>query len=104
MSDSSKYNIFLEELSSLEKQIYVFQQKFEETLEQKLALEKKVKQLEQERDVLNLKYEELETELNNFKSEGFEFPKTGNIDPKDREQLKLKIGDLINKIDHHLRT
>ncbi len=96
MSDKTKYDLFIEELISLEKQVMFLIQRSEETLAQKEALGKKVKILENENEMLKLKLEEIrdnEKVLNN-----------NGLDETAREALKKKVDSLIEKIDYHMRS
>jgi len=94
LPEKTKYDFFMEEINSLEKQVYALVQKGEALIEENSALNKKINQLEMENEVLLLKIEEIESlnpgaDLNNFSSE-------------DRETLKKKIEDFISKIDNHI--
>jgi len=94
LPELSKYDFFMEELNSLEKQIYALVQRGEVMLEEQAALQKKIEQLETENEVLRLKIEELES----FN------PGTdvSNLSTEDREVLKKKIDEFISKIDNHI--
>ncbi len=104
MPDSSKYDFFMDELSSLEKQVYKFLQKSTDTSEENKTLQKRIKQLEKENEVLKLKVDDIETKLNNafIDTENSQFGGLFNDDEK--QELKSKITDLITKIDFHLRS
>ncbi len=105
MADSSKYDVFLDEMNSLEKQVYFLVQKGNELLAKNNALEKKTKLLEKENEVLRLKIEEIEKKLTgnvaNFDSDLFN---TFNAPFDDKENLKKKINELISKIDRQLSS
>lgn len=105
MAESSKYEAFLDEINSLEKQIYFLVQKGNELIAKNSSLEKKTKQLEKENEVLRLKIEEIEKKftgnVTNFDSELFE---TFNKPIDDKENLKKKINELIVKIDRQLSS
>jgi len=105
LADSSKYDVFLDELNSLEKQVYFLVQKGNELLAKNAALDKKTKQLEKENEVLRLKIEEIEKKLSgtvsNFDTELFG---TLGSPIDDKENLKKKINDLIIKIDRQLSS
>ena len=105
MADSSKYDAFLEEINSLEKQVYFLVQKGNELIAKNSTLEKKTKQLEKENEVLRLKIDEIEKKLSgnvtNFDSELFG---TFNGPLDDKESLKKKINELIVKIDRQLSS
>lgn len=105
MADSSKYDAFLEEINSLEKQVYFLIQKGNELLAKNSALEKKTKQLEKENEVLRLKIEEIEKKLSgNVSTFDSELFGTFNAPPEDKENLKKKINELIVKIDRQLSS
>ena len=104
MSDTSKYEFFMDELNSLEKQLYSFVQKSFELNEKNTRLEKKVNQLEKENEVLRLKIEEIESKLNNSLFSDAEIFANDSLHLEDREFLKSKISELISKIDFHLRS
>ncbi|MFA7422073.1 MAG: hypothetical protein WCZ90_20480 [Melioribacteraceae bacterium] len=104
MSDISKYDLFLEELSALEKQIYFHIQKSTELAETNQALNNRITLLERENESLKKKIVEIESKVsrtllndqNIFGDEAF------NVEEK--EALKSKISELIARIDYHLRS
>jgi predicted RNase H-like nuclease (RuvC/YqgF family) len=96
LSEKTKYDLFMEELISLEKRVLLLLQRSEETLAQKEALEKKVKILEDENEMLKLKLEEIRDSENVLNNNG--------LDESEREALKEKIDSLIEKIDYHMRS
>ena len=104
MAEQSIYDFFLDELFSLEKYIYMFVEKADEISEEKLALEKTIKSLKDENEILKLKLEQLEKEAS---KQSFNNDLFGELDAEDtgeREAIKVKIADLISKIDDHLRS
>ncbi|MBZ0179004.1 MAG: hypothetical protein K8F36_06920 [Melioribacteraceae bacterium] len=104
MAENSKYDLFMDELNSLEKQIYLFKQETDEISDENLALRKKVAQLEEEQRFLRQKYEEIQAELNSYKSGELAFSSENELPPEERKILKNKLNDLITKIDYHLRS
>lgn len=103
MAESSKYDFFTDELTALEKQIYVFLQKNEELYQENKELSNRLKNIDKENEVLKLKLQEIETKLNHFEESGSQ--NYGDaFNPEEREDLKNKISDLISKIDYHLRS
>ncbi len=96
MSEKTKYDLFMNELITLEKQVLLLLQRSEETLAQKEALEKKVKLLQNENEMLKLKLEEFQNNQSVFPSP--------NFDEAERQALKEKIDSLIEKIDYHMRS
>ncbi|MFC2136093.1 hypothetical protein ACFLTH_15870 [Bacteroidota bacterium] len=104
MPETSKYDFFMDELNSLEKNLYSFVQKSFELNEKNTRLDKKINQLEKENEVLKLKIDEIESKLNNSLFEDSEILNNNSLNLEDREYLKNKISELISKIDYHLRS
>ncbi|MEN8191967.1 MAG: hypothetical protein ABFS12_04065 [Bacteroidota bacterium] len=104
MAEQSIYDFFLDELFSLEKHIYMFVERSDEMTEEKLALEKTIKNLKDENEILKLKLEQLEKETSNkdFSDDLFGSSETNGTE--EREAVKTKIAELISKIDNHLRS
>ena len=103
MAESSKYDFFTDELTALEKQIYVFLQKNEELQLENRELFNRIKNIDKENEVLKLKLQEMETKLNYFEENGSR-NQGDAFNPEEKEDLKNKISDLISKIDYHLRS
>jgi predicted nucleic acid-binding Zn-ribbon protein len=105
LADSSKYEAFLNEINSLEKQVYLLVQKGNELFAKNSSLEKKTKQLEKENEVLRSKIEEIEKKLSgnvtNFETELFN---SFSVPYEDKDNLKKKINELIVKIDRQLSS
>ena len=103
MAEGSKYDMFLDELNALEKQIYYFMQRSSELLEANQALSNRITLLERENDSLKKKINEIESKVSKslFNEENFFGNETLNVEEK--EALKSKINDLIAKLDYHLR-
>ena len=96
MAEKDKYDLFLEELAFLENQVYALLQKGEELTARNKELEKEVKQLQNENEVLKLKLEEcgeIESRLKN-----------SVLTDSEREALKKKIDELLKRIDYHMRS
>ncbi len=96
MGEKTKYDLFIDELIALEKQVLLLLQRSEEVLAQKEVLEKKVKLLEDENEMLKLKLEEAESNLN--------LSKQTVLNETERAALKEKIDNLVEKIDYHMRS
>lgn len=104
MAEGSKYDMFLDELNALEKQIYYFIQRGGELLEANQALSNRITLLERENDSLKKKINEIESKVSKsfFNQENLFGNETLNVE--DKEALKSKISDLIAKLDYHLRS
>jgi hypothetical protein len=102
VSDTSKYDLFMDEIVSLEKMVQKFVIDNVEVVEQKSTLENKVENLEKENEILVLKIKDLEKKINKVEEKSTE-GKT-NLDLNERQNLKNQIDDLINRIDYHIRS
>jgi hypothetical protein len=105
VAESTKYDLFLEELNTLEKQIYYFMQKSSEVLEANQALNNRIILLERENDALKKRINEIEGKLSKsllLNEENLFGADSLNLE--EREALKSKISELIARIDYHLRS
>lgn len=104
MAESTKYDLFLEELSGLEKQIYFFIQKGTEIIEANQGLNNRINLLERENESLKKKIAEIEAKVSRtlLNDQSLFGDQAFNTDEK--EALKNKISELIAKIDYHLRS
>ena len=100
---SSKYDLFMDEIVSLEKMVQKFVSDNLTIEEEKLVLEKKVSSLQKENEVLVLKIKELEKKIIKTEEVNSVSGKT-NLDLSERENLKNQIDDLITRIDYHIRS
>jgi predicted nucleic acid-binding Zn-ribbon protein len=104
LPEISKYDMFLDELNSLEKQIYYFIQKGTELLEANEGLNQRITTLEKENDALKRKISEIESKLSKTLLNEDSFINAESLKLEDREALRSKISELIAKIDYHLRS
>ena len=105
MAETTKYDLFLDELNTLEKQIYYFIQKGSEVIEANEALNNRINQLEKENEALKKRINEIEAKLSKsllLNDENLFGNESLNLE--EREALKSKINDLIARIDYHLRS
>lgn len=103
MSETSKYDLFMNEIVSLEKMIQKFVSEKLELEEENSSLENQVSNLEKENDVLVSKIKDLEKKLNSVAENSAVKGKT-KLDLSERENLKNQIDDLITRIDYHIRS
>jgi len=104
LGEGSKYDLFYEELNALEKQIYYFIQKGSELMEANQALNNRINQLEKENEILKKKISEIELKVSKTLFNEENLFGSDTIKLEEREALKSKIGELIAKIDYHLRS
>jgi predicted nuclease with TOPRIM domain len=101
--DLAKYDSLIHDLSSIEAEIATLGNKLKDTEERKTELEIQIAKLRQDNTFLQKKIIELEQEILLTKQD-----EQGNIfntlNSKEKENLKLKLQDIISKIDYHLSS
>lgn len=102
MIDTSKFDIFMNEIVSLEKMIHKFVNENQELENKKSTLESKVESLEKENEVLLNKINLLEKKINNAEEYSSSAKIKTKLDLSERENLKDQIDDLIARIDYHI--
>ena len=103
MVDLAKYDSLIHDLSAIEAEIATLGNKLRDTEERKTELEIQVAKLRQDNSFLQKKIIELEQEilLSKHDEEGNIF---NTLNTKEKENLKLKLQDIISKIDFHLSS
>ena len=103
MSELSKYESIINDLGLIETQAEVLKNKAKDIGLRNNKLEKTFEQLKAENTALNQRVVKLEGEIDKLigKSELNIF---NSLNSKEKETLKSKIEDLINKIDYHLSS
>ena len=103
MVDLAKYDSLIQDLSTIEAEIATISNKLQDVEEHKTELEIELAKLKQENSYFQKKIRELEQELATAEDD-----KEGNIfntfNSKERENIKLKLQDIISKIDYHLSS
>jgi predicted nucleic acid-binding Zn-ribbon protein len=97
--DLAKYETLIADLGGLESQVEILKSKYGDTLERNKELEVSLNEIEQDTSLLHQKISELESELEEIKHKVEEKSK---LDLEEREELKIKIKDLISRVDKHL--
>lgn len=103
MSELSKHEIFLQELSSVEVQVSALRELYEELQSRNKELEKKLSSLQRENEYLKLQAENLDKVSDGVENRSSETV-FSSLSAKEREDLKLKITDVITKINNHLTS
>ena len=103
MVDLAKYDSIIHDLSAIEAEIATVGNKLRDTEERKTELEIQIAKLRQDNSLLQKKVIELEQEilLSKQDEEGNIF---NTLNTKEKENLKLKLQDIISKIDFHLSS
>ena len=101
MVDLAKYETLISELSALESQIEILNDKYGDTLERNKELEGNLDSMHEDKNLLHQEIGRLEEELQLLKQKAEEKIK---LNSEDRENFKIKINDLISRIDYHLSS
>jgi hypothetical protein len=97
LPEVSKYEILLSELSSIESELLVLSNSYSELQSKNKELEKQIAELHKDNAILQIKLqgkEKASVEL------GANF--TDKLSNKERESLKLRLKEMVEKIDRHL--
>ena len=103
MVDLAKYDSLIQDLASIEAEIATISNKLQDLEEHKTELEIQLSKSSQENTHLKKKLVEIEQQLADFKeeSQGKIF---NTLNSKEKETIKLKLQDIISKIDYHLSS
>jgi chromosome segregation ATPase len=101
--DLAKYDSLIQDLATIEAEISTMSNKLRDTEERKTELEIELSESRQENTYLQKKLVEIEQQLADFKeeSQGKIF---NTLNSKEKETIKLKLQDIISKIDYHLSS
>jgi predicted nucleic acid-binding Zn-ribbon protein len=99
--DLAKYETLISELGALESQIEILNDKYSDTLERNKELEDTVDSSREDKNLLHQEIARLEEELQLLKQKAEE---KINLNSEERENFKIKINDLISRIDYHLSS
>ena len=103
MADYSKYDYLIKDLNIVETQVTVLNNKYKDELQKNQDLEKVVKEVKAENAFLVEKLSKLESELQDLQS-GNNPDLFHSLSMKEKEELKLKLGNLLSKIDYHISS
>lgn len=101
MVDLAKYETLISDLSSLESQVEILKNKYSDTMDRNKELEVSLNEIQQDKNLLHQKISELESELEEIK---LKVEEKSKLNLEEREELKVKIKDLISRVDKHLST
>lgn len=100
MTELTTYDYFNNELLELEKSVHKLVLRDEEISEEKESLIRELRTLKDENEILRIRLEEAEKKVG-MNGEDFD---TTLFNSEDKEVVKDRIDELINKIDNHLRS
>jgi len=99
--DLAKYETLISELGALESRIEILNDKYSDTLERNKELEVTLDSAQEDKNLLHQEIARLEEELQLLKQKAEE---KINLNSEERENFKIKINDLISRIDYHLSS
>jgi len=99
--DLAKYETLISDLGKLESQVEILKKKYSDTVGRNKELEVSLNEIEQGKNLLHQRISELESELDETKLKSEEKTKLNSVE---REEIKIKIRDLISRIDKHLSS
>ncbi len=101
MFDFSKYESLIQELATIEAEVATMGNKLKDVEEHKIELEIELNKVRQENFYLQKRILDIEQELINSREKN-----DGNIfntfNSKEKESIKVKLQDMISKIEYHL--
>ena len=103
MAEISKNDILISDLSSIETQLSILINKIKDLSIKNIELEETLNSLKKENSVLLQKLASLESEIKNI-DESTETNLFNSLNLKERENLKVKLQNLITRIDYHLSS
>lgn len=103
MAEYSKYDILNKDLAQIEMQVSILSNKYKDAVERNQELEEIVEELQKENALLNKKMAKFQSEPVNFQFEGNQ-ALFSSLNTKEREELKIKLKNLISKIDNHISS
>ena len=103
MNELSKYESIINDLSLIETQAEVLKNKAKDIEIRNIRVERAIEQLKAENAALSQKVVKLEGEIDRLIGKA-ELDIFNSLTSKEKETLKSKIENLINKIDYHLSS
>jgi len=103
VNELSKYESIINDLSLIETQAEVLKNKAKDIELRNIRVERAIEQLKAENAALSQKVVKLEGEIDRLIGKA-ELDIFNSLTSKEKETLKSKIENLINKIDYHLSS
>ena len=101
MPDLTKHEILLKDLETVATQISILKHNYHDSVKRIKELEDMLSSYTKENLALQQKVEIMENELKIFQNDS-ENDMINSLNLKERETLKVKLKDLISRIDYHL--
>jgi septal ring factor EnvC (AmiA/AmiB activator) len=103
VAEFSKFDILIKDLNLVETQVSILNNKYKDELRKNQDLEKTLNAVKSENTFLIEKLSKLESELQNLQS-GNNLDLFNSLNMKEKEELKLKLRNLLSKIDYHISS
>ena len=103
MAELTKYDLLINDLSSLESQASILISKFKDTFARNIELENLLAETKRENMLLLQEITKLENEIQKKKENG-DADLFNSLTLKERDNLKVRLQNLISKIDYHLSS
>lgn len=98
----AKYESLLNDLSTLESQITILKNQYGDLNGRNKELDIALEKTKQDNTSLYQRISSLEEEINYLKSKAEQGFGSGTLNAEEREELKIKIKDLITRINYHI--
>jgi predicted nuclease with TOPRIM domain len=103
LAEISKNDILISDLSTIETQLSILINKNRDLNTKNIDLEETLNSLKKENSILLQKLSSLENDIKNI-DENTETNLFNSLNLKERENLKVKLQNLITRIDYHLSS
>ena len=103
MNELSKYESIINDLNLIETQAEVLKNKAKDIEIRNIHIERAIEQMKAENAALSQKVVKLEGEIDRLIGKA-ELNIFNSLTSKEKETLKIKIENIINKIDYHLSS
>jgi len=101
LPDLTKYDVLLKDLEKIETQVSILKHNNQDAIKRNKELENMLSSYTKENLVLQKKIENMQNEIKKLQNDS-ENDMINSLNLKERETLKVKLKDLISRIDYHL--
>ena len=101
MPDLTKYDVLLRDLEKIETQVSILKHNNQDLVKRNKELENMLSTYTKENLALQKKIENMQNEIKKLQNDS-ENDMINSLNLKERETLKVKLKDLISRIDYHL--
>jgi predicted RNase H-like nuclease (RuvC/YqgF family) len=101
LPDLTKYDVLLKDLEKIEAQVSILKHNNQDAIKRNKELENMLSSYTKENLALQKKIENMQNEIKKLQNDS-ENDMINSLNLKERETLKVKLKDLISRIDYHL--